>query len=205
MTVPKLGSNILAGLLLLSAVPAHGSPIMFTFTGLVTGDAINGCGGLVNCGAVTGSYNFDSAAPDLKPALTTGLYVATGITFSIDGGLFFSSASGFINVADFSTVDQYGLLATGTAAILSTADLSILLTDPTAAAFNSDALPQNPNALALMLPGTFQLNAADDTFQLFGTINSVSTATPLAAPEPSSRVLLALGISILLVGRRLRR
>ena len=30
-------------------------------------------------------------------------------------------------------------------------------------------------------------------------------AAYLAAPEPSSRVLLALGISILLVGRRLRR
>ena len=114
MTVSKLGSSILAGLLLLCAVPAHAGPVMFTFTGLVTGDAINGCGVLVNCGAVTGSYTFDSAAPDLNPASTTGLYAATGFTFLIDGGLFFSSASGFINVANFLTVDQYGLLATGT-------------------------------------------------------------------------------------------
>src|SRR2546425_9765345 len=101
MTVSNLGSSILAGLLLLSAIPAHAGPVVFTFTGLVTADAINGCGVLVNCGVVTGSYTFDSAAPDLNAASTTGLYAATGFTFSIDAGLFFSSASGFINVANF--------------------------------------------------------------------------------------------------------
>ena len=91
---------------------------MFSFTGLVTGDAINGCGVLVNCGAVTGSYTFDSAAPDLNPDPAAGIYSATGVTFSIDGALFFSGLTGVINVANFSTVDQYGLLATSTAANL---------------------------------------------------------------------------------------
>jgi hypothetical protein len=202
MTVSKLWSSVLAGVLVLFTIPANAGPIVFTYTGQVTDDAINGCGGLVNCGVVTGSYTFDSAAQDLDPAPTTGLYAATNIAFSIDGVLFFSSASGFINVANFSLLDQYGLLATGTATNLSVATLSILLADPTAAAFSSDALPLNASALALLLPGTFQLNAGDDTFQLLGTIDRVSGGTSAPVPEPSSGVLLALGISILFVASR---
>ena len=203
MAMSKLCSIVLAGLLPLFAIPANADLIAFTFTGQVTDDAINGCGGLVNCGAVTGSYTFDSAAPDGNPDPTAGLYAATSITFSIDGVLFFSNASGVINVANFSLVDQYGLLATGIATNLSAADLSILLTDPTAAAFSSDALPLTASALAPLLPGTFQLNAADDTFQLLGTIDRVSGGTTAPVPEPSSGVLLALVISILFARRRL--
>jgi hypothetical protein len=51
----KRCSMVLAGLLPLLAIPAFAGPIGFTFTGQVTDDAINGCGGLVNCGVVTGS------------------------------------------------------------------------------------------------------------------------------------------------------
>ena len=123
----------MAGLLALFAIPANADLVVFTYTGQVTDDAINGCGVVVNCGVVTGTYTFDSAAADLNPDPVAGLYPATAMTFSIDGTLFFSSASGVINVANFLTVDQYGLLATGIATNLSAADLSILLTDPTSA------------------------------------------------------------------------
>ncbi len=199
----KVCSGVLAGLLALLATPAFAGPIGFTFTGQVTDDAINGCGGLVNCGAVTGSYTFDSAAVDGNPDPTAGLYAATNITFSINGVLFFSSASGSIVVANFPAVDQYGVLATGIAANLSTADLSILLTDNTASAFSSDALPLTGSALALLLPGTFQLNAEDDSFQLQGTIDSVSggAGTPSSVPEPSSAAFAALVLFILVVRR----
>jgi hypothetical protein len=163
---------ILLGELL--AVTAGATPVTFFFTGQVNSEAINGCGALVNCGVVFGSYTFDSAAPDQNPNPTTGLYAATNITFSIDATSFFTSPDGVINVADFSLVDQYGVLATGTASNASTATLSILLADPTATAFGSDALPQNPTALNPLLPGTFQLNAADDTFQLLGSITSIN-------------------------------
>ena len=47
MTVSKLLSSALAGLLVLCAIPANAGPIVFTYTGQVTDDAINGCGGLV--------------------------------------------------------------------------------------------------------------------------------------------------------------
>jgi len=186
MTPPKLWVSPLAGLLLLSAITAHAGPITFTFTGSVTADAINGCGVVVNCGAVTGSYTFDSAAADLNPSLNAGLYAAAGITFSIDATPFFSSPDGSINVANFAAVDQYGVLATGTASNLSIAVFSFLLTDPTAAAFNSDALPLNASALTPMLPGAFQLNAADDTFQLLGTIDNISSVSTSPVPEPGT-------------------
>jgi hypothetical protein len=175
---------VLAALLLLYAIPAN-ADIVFNFTGQVNDDAINGCGVVVKCGVVTGSYSFNPLAPDLNPSPTEGLYAATNILFSIDSVLFFSSASGFINVADFATVDQYGLLGTGIAANLSTATLSILLTDPTATAFNSDVLPLNATALAPLLPGAFTLNAADDSFQLLGNIDSVSRVDASPVPEPS--------------------
>jgi hypothetical protein len=116
MAMSKLCSIVLAGLLPLFAIPAFGGPIGFTFTGQVTDDAINGSGGLVNCGVVTGSYTFDSAAVDGNPASTAGLYAAISITFSIDNVLFFSSTSGVVNAANFPAVDQYGRLATGIAA-----------------------------------------------------------------------------------------
>jgi len=162
---------LLGGLLTLTA---GATPVTFFFTGQVNSEAINGCGALVNCGVVFGSYTFDSATPDQNPNPTTGLYAATNITFSIDGASFFTSPTGVINVANFSLVDQYGVLATGTATNASTATLSILLADPTATAFTSDALPQSPTALSSLLPGTFQLNAADDTFQLLGAISSIN-------------------------------
>jgi len=158
----------------LLAVSAGASPVTFFFTGQVNSEAINGCGAVVNCGVVFGSYTFDSATPDLNPDPITGLYAATNITFSIDGVSFFSSPSGVINVANFSPPDQYGLLASGTASNSSLATLSILLADPTGAAFSSDALPLNPAALTSLLPGTFQLNAADDTFQLLGSIDYIN-------------------------------
>ena len=175
--MPKLESSLPGVLLLFIAIPAFATPVTFFFTGRVVSDAINGCGGLVNCGVVTGTYTFDTATPDLNPDPTEGLYAVTNVTFSIDGVPFFSSAAGFINVANFPGVDQYGLLAMGIAANGSPATLSILLTDPTGTAFSSDALPSNPTVLTPLLPGTFQLNAADDTFQLAGSIDSVSTLT----------------------------
>jgi hypothetical protein len=159
---------------LIFALSASAAPVTFFFTGQVNSEAINGCGVLVNCGVVFGSYTFDSAAPDQNADPTAGLYAATNITFSIDGVSFFSASTGVINVANFAQVDQYGILASGTATNGSTALLSILLSDNTATAFSSDASPQTPGALLPLLPGTFQLNAADDTFQLLGSITNIN-------------------------------
>ena len=189
------------------ASAAGATTIQFNFTGNVTDDAINGCGGVVACGAVTGSYVFDNAAPDGNAAVDIGLYAATSITLSIDGSLFFSAANGVINVANFSAVDQYGLLALGgIASNGSAADLSVLLQDFTGTAFSTDALPLTPSALALLLPGGFTLNASDDSFQLLGLITSISCSRDcggvIPVSEPPLVLLFATGLVVACLRRR---
>lgn len=192
------------------ATSAGATTIQFDFTGSVTDDAINGCGGLVACGAVTGSYVFDSVAADGNAAADTGLYAATGISLSIDGSLFFSAANGVINVANFTTIDQYGLLALGgIASNGSAADLSLLLQDFTHTAFSADALPLTPSMLALLLPGGFTLNASDDSFQLLGSITSISCHGDCGGvsvvSEPPFILLFAAGLAFVGMRRRAHR
>lgn len=191
--------RMLAASALLLAAAVSAAPIQFDFTGVVTDDAIGGCDAVVACGAVTGSFVFDSAAADANASADTGLYDATSIAFFIDGTLFFSATAGVINIANFALVDQYGLLAlAGTASNGSAADLSILLQDFSALAFGSDALLLTPGALAALLPGGFTLNASDDAFQLLGLITSIACSSGCdgggQAPEPATILLLAAGL-----------
>lgn len=202
--IQSSASAVLFGFL---AAQANAAMTQFNFAGQITDDAINGCGGLVNCGVVSGSYSFDNAAADGNASVDAGLYGATSISFLIDGSLFFSATSGLINVANFAMVNQYGLLVLGGSADNgSSADLSILLEDTTAAAFSSDALPATPAALALLLPGDFTLFAGDDSFQLQGVIDSVTCTSGCGggtAPEPATALLLAAGLAA--IGRWRRR
>ncbi len=164
--------SFLTAAIFLIASAANAELIQFSFRGQVTDDAINGCGAVVPCGAVTGSYRFDSAAADGNADGDTGLYAASAISFSIDGTEFFSAANGVINVANFTEVDQYGVLATGIA------------------------------------NNVFTLFANDDSFQLQGTIDSVTCTSGcegVSVPEPATALLLAAGLAALGLTRRRNR
>jgi hypothetical protein len=191
-----------------AVVAAPAAPVRFELSGQVTVDAIGGCGAVVACGALVVRYEFDSTAADGNAADSAlGLYDATAITVSIDGTGFYTASSGVINVANLSSVDQYGLLALGGGASNgSTADLSVLLEDTTASAFGSDALPLLPSALSALLPGTFTLFAGDDAFQLSGTIDSVTCTLGCGddqpVPEPATPLLLARALAACALARR---
>jgi len=190
-----------------AVVAAPAAPVRFELAGLVTDDAINGCGSVVACGALVVRYEFDSTATDGNGDDGLGLYSASAITVSIAGTDFYTASSGVINVANLSSVDQYGLLALGGGASNgSTADLSVLLEDNTASAFGSDALPLLPSALSALLPGTFTLFAGGDAFQLSGTIGSVTCTLGCGdgqpVPEPATPLLLALALAACALARR---
>lgn len=185
--------TVAAVLVFMFGTLAHGALVQFGFQGSVTDDAINGCGVVVACGTVSGTYSFDSTAADGNSSSSVGLYSHVGIDFAIDGTSFFSASGGVINVENGAAEDFYGVLSTGAAGNGSTAELSISLRDLTALAFGSDALILSPAALLPLLPGGFTLNATDDTFQLLGTITSISCASGCGggeAPEPGTLSLL---------------
>ena len=203
--IVKTLCRALAAATLLAATAVDAALIQFSFSGTVTDEAINGCVDpvVVGCGTVTGSFSFDSLAADGNAAAILGLYAASAISFSIDGMEFFSAANGVINVANFAALDQYGLLATGTAGA-GTAELSMLLQDLSALAFGSDALPLTPSALQTMLPGSFRLDGGND-FELMGSIDSITCTNGCGVgevPEPATSLLLVAGLGAIGWSRR---
>jgi hypothetical protein len=161
----------------------------------------------------TGSYTFESTASDLVPADTsTGSYDSSGPAYGIavdfDGGVATASVVGGLNIGianEFAgSIDQY--LVSGVA---DSVELALFLEDFTATAFSSDALPQQPPALADFAFRQFRWFDTDtnDPREILGTIDSlVCTAGCNSVAEPDSALLLiAVVLASGVVTRRYRR
>jgi hypothetical protein len=184
------------------ASTAHAAPVSFSFTGTVTDDPFG-----VGLTSFVGSYTFESASPDAAPAdSSTGSYISSGpgfgITVDFDGGAATPSVVGSLNIGvanDFAgPADQYTV--TGLAGAL---ELALFLEDSSATAFNSDALPQVPPALADFAFRQFRWFDTDT--EILGRVDSlVCTAgcSAVPVPEPISALLL---VAAMLAGLAVKR
>lgn len=168
--------------------------------------------------SIFGRYAFDSEAVDTVSSNDIGAYAYDGFTFSIDSYTG-SSSVGQIQVSDdvaSGAFDFYrvqnlrvpgGILADAIGA-WTPIELSLQLTDSTATAFDTDALPLNPPDMADFPDFRgFRLSFAENpdagpVVSLRGTITSLSFSH---VPEPSTGWLLAAGLAGLVARRRHRR
>ncbi|HTR35601.1 MAG TPA: hypothetical protein VMH80_06850 [Bryobacteraceae bacterium] len=170
---------------------AH-ADITFDFAGVVTQVSIDDLStGIQPGAAIAGTFTFDSTAPDLIPAPSSGSYLSTGpafgMTVSIDGLTF--SESGSLNIGILNSfVDQYTV--TASSAMLS---LELFFQDNSGTIFNSDTSPLSPPLLSVFAERDFHLDQTDalgSETQVDGRITALTSSTVSAVPEPSFLMLL---------------
>jgi len=192
--------SIFLGLVVLSAAPlAHGALVTFEFSGVIdtVGDAHDLLEGAVQPGdTFSGSYTFDSDTPDSgleDPDI--GLYRFTGSSMVLWlADLEFPPAGGTFNVisvADFDVSDRFMMESYDyESAGFFISQSHVRLEDPTASAFESDALPTSPPLLGDFSSREFFWSAyVDDPDFPFGVTGTVTSLTP----EPQALVLLLVG------------
>jgi len=187
--MPKLSTALLSGALLVPWL-AHADLVTFNFTATVTQVPIDDLSTGIQVGdAITGDFTFDSAAPDLVPASSTGSYLSTGPAFGMTAtvGAMTFSESGQLDIGILNSfVDQYAV--TASSAMLT---IELFLQNNSGTSFNSDALPLSPPLLSAFGQRDFHFDETDafgSETQVDGRITALSAAQPV--PEPSSFVLL---------------
>ena len=166
--------------------------VTFGFTGMVTQVPIDDLAtGIQPDDAISGTFTFDPAAPDLISAPSSGSYLSTGpafgMTVSIDGLTF--SDSGSLNIGILNSfVDQYTV--TASSALLS---LELFFQDNSGTIFNSDSLPVTPPLLSAFAERDFHLDQTDalgSETQVDGRITALTGSVVSTVPEPSFLALL---------------
>ena len=146
----KLASSLAAAAWLCAgwAAPCAAAPVTYSFTGSVTqttfvpNDPFAGAIGIGT--AFSGSYTFETTAPDSNPFASNGSYMSFGapyeFTATIGGFTFATSDVLSINVAN-GAADQYSVLACAGGPFCFGSTWSLFLEDLEGTAFASDALP----------------------------------------------------------------
>ncbi len=173
------------------AVPVtlHAAPVTIAFSGAVTSDPY----GLSMVGApISGSYTFDTAAPDAVPGSSIGSYRSTGLAYGFDAlvdGTFYSTPGAVtVNVANNIGSDQYGVIGS-----FGDLTLELFLEDFSQTALADDALPAGAPLLAAFGVRSFRLFGSDAEF--LGSVDRLACTAGCSAaglPEPGTLLLVAL-------------
>ncbi|MEO5735004.1 MAG: hypothetical protein ABIN96_05645 [Rubrivivax sp.] len=171
---------------------AGAAPVTFGFTGTVTDDPFS----ISSFGApISGSFSFDSAAPDgiANPANGSFASIGPGFGFSVMvHGTLYSSFGGLtVNTANnISSGDQYGVIASD--ALIT---LELFLQDGTGLALTSDALPTLPPMLSAFAFRQFRLFSDDAEF--LGTVDTLVCTAGCTVAEPGSLGLVLAALTFL--------
>ncbi len=189
--------------------PASAEPITFQFTGTVTqiSDPFDG----IDFGTpFSGSFRFDTAAPDGAPGAQEGSYLSSGSPFGLGitvGDPFiigFSSPEVSIGVCNNCAEGDFYTVLTPLAPD-APVRISLTFQDVEGSIFGSDGLPASAMDIsAFELRDLYMFYSISDPeigqqdFEIGGTIDSLSART--AVPEPGTLLLLSAGFMALGLG-----
>ena len=213
---------LVAAGLLTGPQQANALPITFEFSGTVT--TVNpALAGVFSVGqSFSGSYTFESTAPDADGTAVFGTYEnVSAFTFNYGGGAYVGSTapgvgsqSGRITVGNDEPAvlfpDTYRVLAFEAIETVNGPDIGafsvvaalLFMGDPTGTAFGSDALPLTPPPLSGFTVSEFSLgfNNGQVDVAVLGTITSFNQV-----PEPATLALFGIGLAGLGLAARRRR
>jgi hypothetical protein len=201
------------------AEPCAAAPITFNFTGSVTQttfDPNDPFGGAIAFGTTfSGSYTFESTAPDNIPFATNGSYNAFGAPylFTVNiGGAFTFLTSDALNIGTGNGgTDQYSVLACAGGPFCFGSYAAIFLEDIDGAVFPGDALPSVAPPLSAFETAlfTFRGFVNFNQVEIIGQLDSLVCSAgcdPVGTPvsEPATLFLVGTALTALRLRRRTR-